>query len=572
MAKRNSSLQQLTIKSLGVIESAELEFGPGLTVLTGETGAGKTMVLTALGLILGGKSDSDFVRTGSERLQVSARFEVSEEVQSVVSEIGGEIEDQELIISRTVSAVGKSRATIGGTPVTNSQLGELGELLVEVHAQSSTARLSKSSVQRELLDRHAGSALPMAAYQESLQLCRTLNKRITELRSQLRERDVELEAIASFLADFNKVSPVEGELESIDNEISKLGSVEAISADLSLALSLLSDHDNSATQLLNQARRTLDGLREKDSQLDPIIDNYVETHYSFQENIGELARYLSALEADPVRFEFLQQRKAAINSLLKKYGKGSDKPAAYSQLLEDGSSAATRSADLQGGDARLLELESEFKSALMQLQKAAKDVSKVRGDFALELGKSVTLELTALSMPSATFQVEVTSSPLDDLSNFSDFGIDEIRFLFRSHPGANPLPISKAASGGELSRIMLAIEVVLAANSGVSTYVFDEVDAGVGGKAAVEVGRRLALLAKGAQVIVVTHLAQVAVWADMHLVINKDQSGSYSLSSVTSVAGALREREVARLLSGQEESKSGQEHAAELLAMVNASA
>jgi DNA repair protein RecN (Recombination protein N) len=575
VAKRNSSpaqLAQLTIKSLGVIESAELEFGSGLTVLTGETGAGKTMVLTALGLVLGGKADSDFVRTGSERLNVSARFSVNDQVAELVDEMGGEIEDGELILSRTVTSAGKSRAIVGAAAATNSQLSEFGVHLVEVHAQSSTARLSKSSVQRELLDRHAGEGLPIDSYQLLLKEYKALQRRIVDLRSQLQERDAELEAIATFLADFKKVSPVEGELEAIDNEISKLGSVEEINADLSLALAILSDDDASVVSLLGQARRALEGLKEKDAALDPILENFIDAHYAITESTGELARYLASLEADPARFEFLQERKASINSLIKRYGKGSDKAQALAGLIEDGLSAATRTADLQGGDARLIELEKELEEVFASLRDGAEKIHTVRTKVAAKLSKSVTTELAALSMPTASFEVRVESGDASAIASYTEFGIDEVQFLFCSHPGANPLPITKAASGGELSRIMLAIEVVLAANSDVGTYIFDEVDAGVGGKAAVEVGRRLAALAKGAQVIVVTHLAQVAVWADSHLVISKDQSGSYSQSSVAKVEGAQREREVARLLSGQEDSRSAQEHAAELLAMVRASA
>ena len=571
MVKRSSSLEQLTIKSLGVIESAELEFGPGLTVLTGETGAGKTMVLTAIGLILGGKADSDFVRTGSERLSVGALFNVGEELATQVEEIGGVVEDGELTISRGVSDAGKSRSTLAGVVATNAQLSELGQNLVEIHAQSSTARLAKNSVQRELLDRFGGNEAVLSQYQSVLATYKELHSRIAVLKSQLKERDSELEAIATFLADFNKVTPVAGELEAIDNEISKLGSVEAIHADLSLVLSLLSDDDTSVTNLLNQARKPLEGLREKDLELDPLIDNFLEAHYSLQESAGEIARYLSSLEADPARFEYLQQRKAAITALLKKHGKGSDKNAAYLQLIEDGASASTRVKDLQGGDARLEELEAELNVVFGELAKAAKVLSGKRQQAAADLALKVSVELKALSMPAAEFTISVIASDMKEIKNFSDTGVDEVHYLFASHPGANPLPINKAASGGELSRIMLALEVVLAATSPVGTYIFDEVDAGVGGKAAVEVGRRLAALAKSAQVIVVTHLAQVAVWADTHLVINKDQSGSYSLSSVIKVDGANRAREVARLLSGQEDSQTAQEHAAELLKMAEAS-
>jgi DNA repair protein RecN (Recombination protein N) len=568
---KSSYLEHLSIRSLGVIEAAELEFTPGFTVLTGETGAGKTMVLTALGLILGAKTDADFVRKGSERLTVSSRFQLPKDLQNSFQEVGAEIEDDEIIIARTVSNEGKSRITIGGAQVTATQVSALAQDLVEVHAQSSTARLLKPNVQRQLLDTFGGYSDVLANYQSSLSTYRELEKRITELQKSLLERDREISLLKAFVGDFNEVQPLPGEIVDIDNEISRLGSVESINSELSQTLNFLSDDEQSASNYLNQARKSLESLRGKDSYLDLIIDRFLDSLFAHQEVSGDLARYLSALEADPARFEFLQQRRAAISSLLKKYGKGSDRLEAYALLIEEGASASERMADLAGGDARLVEMQEELKQAFAVLKASGKKLSQKRISTGAELSKLISVELTALSMPHSQVLIDVTSADADSPKNFSESGLDDVTFLFTSHTGAAALPLSKGASGGELSRVMLSIEIVLAKNSPVGTYIFDEVDAGVGGKAAIEVGRRLAKLAQSAQVIVVTHLPQVAVWADNHLVVSKDESGSYSQSSVLRVEADARKREIARLLSGQDESESAQEHAAELLELVRKS-
>ena len=568
MAEQSSSLEQLSIRSLGVIESSELEFTPGLNVLTGETGAGKTMVLTALGLILGSKTDADFVRTGSERLSVSAHFSIPKSLTPEIEELGAELEGDELIVSRSVTAQGKSRITLGGAQVTATQANIIGEQLVEVHAQSSTARLLKLAVQRSLLDSYGELERTLGHYKTQLDMYRDLEERISSLRNSLLQRDKEISLLKAFVEDFSQVSPKENEINEIENEISRLGSVESINSELTAALNFLSDEEQSALNLLNSARKSIESLRGKDAALDSISDKFLDSLYEVQEVSGEIARYLSALEADPQRFESLQARKAAINLLLKKYGKGSDKQEAYDRLLEEGSSATTRIADLSGGDDRLKEMEVELSRVFAELKRAGEKLSTERKKVSGSLAKEITTELAALSMPQSQIVVEIESADSASAKNYSDTGLDEVKFLFTSHTGANPLPLSKAASGGELSRVMLAIEIVLSAKSTIGTYIFDEVDAGVGGKAAIEVGRRLARLAKKSQVIVVTHLAQVAVWADNHLVVSKDESGSYSQSSIRKVDKDERKVEIARLLSGQEQSSTAQEHAAELLELV----
>ena len=563
-----SSLRELTIRNLGVIDTAEIEFKSGLTVLTGETGAGKTMVLTALNLILGGKSDSDFVRSGQERLIVSGKFEIGEALSLVVEDAGGIVEENEVIINRSVTNQGKSKISLGGAVSSATQVSEMAQELIEIHAQASSARLSKGSVQLELLDSFAGHENLVSDYSTDFEEHLNLRKRVAELERQLSVRDLEIAKLEAIVKDFERVKPQPGEIAELENEINKLGAVEELNTGIIQALAAIDSEENSAISALGLSKKLLENLKGKDSALDSLIEDQSESIYGLVEVTGKIERYLSGLEADPARFDFLQLRKSELLGLVKKYGTGSNRDIAYENLLAEAEDASSRLADLQGGDLRLEELKSQSKEKFKELQSSAKKLSASRAIFAGKLSEAITKELALLAMASAKLIVSVLKSDETESKNYSASGLDEVSFLFTSHSEGKPLPLAKGASGGELSRVMLAVEVVLAKNSPVGTYIFDEVDAGVGGKAAVEVGKRLALLAKNSQVIVVTHLAQVATWADNHLVVTKSESGSVTQSNIIEVTGNERRKEIARLLSGQDESISAQEHAGELLDMV----
>ena len=561
-------LQEINIRGLGVIDSASIELSHGLTVLTGETGAGKTMVLSALALILGAKSDADLVRSGEERIVVSGLFDVSAEMSVALREEGSEVDDGAVVITRTVSNQGKSRILIGGALSTSARVIELTDPLIEIHAQSSNAKLLKPGYQRDLLDRFAQLEIQLDIYRDLLHQYQDLESRISALRVRLSARESEISALQDFLASFDAVSPLGGELEEIENEISRLGSIELLNTELSRALALLEDDDDSVFHLLNQTRRSLDLTRGKDQRLDLILEKFLDSIYSLQETAGDLASYVTNLEADPVRFDFLQVRKQSITALIKKFGRGSDRAEAYVDLIEQGAQARQQLLDLSGGDDRISEMEAELEALFAQLRKAAFGLTLARKSSCESLSKSVTAELASLLMPHATFEIQLQTRSGEKFSEYQTSGLDDVLFLFSSHAQASLLPLTKVASGGEMSRVMLAIEVVLAKNSEVGTYIFDEVDSGVGGKAALEVGERLARLAKTAQVIVVTHLAQVAVWADRHYVVRKSESGSVTQSDVAALVGVDRVIEIARMLSGQEESHRAREHADELLNLV----
>ena len=561
-----SSLEEISIRSLGVIESSNIEFKPGLTVLTGETGAGKTMVLTALGLVLGSKSDSDLVRAGQERAIVTGKFAVPKDLATQIIDAGGEIEEESVVISRTVSTAGKSRVLVGGVVSSAAAVSSFASSLVEIHAQSSSSKLTKPGVARELLDRFAG--IDLTAYQQTFDQYQQMLRRINELKEQLSQADRQIAELSELADEFAKLHPKSGELVEIENEIAKLGSVEVLNQAVSTALNLFENEDLSAANMLQQIRKSLDQVTGKDKQLDAITERYTESLLNLQGISSDLSSYLSQIEADPNRFEKLQDRKASLNLLLKRYGKGSDKEAAFEQLLMDGKSAKERIADLSGGDQRVAELQKEADSLFQQLQDQGLALSKLRKVNGEKLSSQVTDEVRSLSMPNASFVIEQTVGDVKNSKSFTSNGIDEISILFSAHSGGTPLVLNKVASGGELSRVMLALEVVIAEAEPIGTYIFDEVDAGVGGKAAIEVGRRLSKLSKSAQVIVITHLAQVAAWADNHLVVKKSENGSVTQSDVKEVSATERKIEIARMLSGQEDSQTAQEHAGELLAIV----
>ena len=558
-------LEEITIRSIGVIDSSTLEISKGLTVLSGETGAGKTMILTALNLILGGKADSSLVRKGAERLVASGRFSIPK-AQEILFE-DALIEDGELIVVRTVAADGKSKATTNGVSATASTLASFGENLVEVHGQAANHTITKSSRQRELLDRFA--VIDLDRYQLALANYHEMKDRIAALKKSIAAKDKELAELKEFAQEFSALNPASGEFVEIDSEIARLSSVEELRAATQLASAAIEDEEAGSLTSLGTARRCLESTRSKDRLLEEIFQQLSESFFLLADAQSALNSYISRLEADPARLDYLQQRKSQLNALVKKFGgaKGIDEEIALLAMRFKNSSDAI--ADLEGGDARLHELEKELVAIKKTLLSEAKKVSDARTDAAVKLSTLVTQEIQQLSMPHATFVAAVESADYSapKESDFTSQGCDEISMFIQGHKDAPLVPLAKGASGGEMSRVMLALEVVIASTHPIGTYVFDEVDAGVGGKAAIEVGRRLHQLAQHAQVIVVTHLPQVAAWADSHFVVTKNNDGTVSQSDVRQVTGEDRIEEVARMLAGLENSASAREHATELLSL-----
>ena len=563
MLKR-PTLNEISISGIGVIEKSNLEFGPGLTVITGETGAGKTMVLTALNLVLGGKADSALVRHGQERAIANATFEIPKEFADRFDEKGIISESGELILTRTVTKDGKSKAVASGSAVSASALQEISEELVMVHGQAASQTLTKPSKHLELLDLYANTSLEN--FQKTLAVANELAKRIKAMKSAGKERQRQLEALREFEAALKKVKPQAGELQEVNDEISRLNSIEGLTNSAGAASALLEDDESGVLTALGSAKKSLEKAVALDPSLSELSDQLNEAFFEVQDIAANLAGYLSDLAADPSRLEYLQNRKAELNSFIKRHSKStsSDSNVALHELIELGANIDNEIADLEGGDDRIAELESELKRIQNEAIRVAKDISKTRKEFAVKLSKAASDEIHALSMPNTNLVVEVKSGEtFDDLTNS---GFDEVNFFLQTHKDAPLVSIAKGASGGELSRVALAIEVVIAMNEEIGTYIFDEVDAGVGGKAAIEVGRRLKALSKIAQVIVVTHLPQVAAWGDTHFVVSKDESGSVSLSQVRKVSSEQRIEEIARMLAGHEDSVSARKHAEELIA------
>ena len=570
-----SYLEEISIRSLGIIDQSTLELGKGLNVLTGETGAGKTMILTALSLVLGGKSDSSLVRIGSDRLVASAQFvlpKTNSEISSIADESGADISEGSLVLTRTVNSDGKSKAVAGGTTVPAATLVNFADHLVEIHGQAANHQIVKSARQRELLDRFAGSELAkaMSAYQGALSTYNDLKARIKSMRESSTKRDREIADLEEFLKGWSKLKPTRGEYAEVANQIARLSSVEDLRSASDGANQALSDETSGSLTSLGAARRFLDIAKGKDSRLDEIASVVAEGFFVLDEAARDLSSYLSALEADPAKLDALQVRKAEIIAFIKKWGSAADPDAELIALSEKAKTARATIADLTGGEDRIAELESEMQGAKKELLSQAKLLTKIRTSAALKLSESVSTEIHALSMPHTEFSISINSADYEGSLKESDFtilGCDEVIMQIQGHRDGPLIALGKGASGGEMSRIMLALEVVLAQTHPVGTYIFDEVDSGVGGKAAIEVGRRLAALAKHSQVIVVTHLPQVAAWADTHFVVKKSDDGSISQSDVEKLDNQNRIEEIARMLAGLEGSSSAREHAAELLAM-----
>ena len=562
-------LEEISIRSIGVIEHSTLEISPGLTVLTGETGAGKTMILTALNLILGGKSDSSLVRKGSERLVASGSFSVPKSLQDSFEEHGLQVEEGQLILTRTVNADGKSKATSNAISVPSSALAAASENLVEVHAQAANLNMTKAAKQRDLLDRFGGKELHSALvnYQNELANYHELKSRISAMKKSIDSRDAQLSELREFAAVMGKLKLERGELQEIITEIGRLSSVEDLRLAAQSASSVIEEEESGSLTTLGITRKSLDSVRAKDPQIEELYQRVSEAFFLVDDAKGVLASYLANLEADPARLDYLNARKAEINALIKKHGGSQSADDELIALIERFESSKNAIADLEGGDERLKELESELIGIKRKLVAAAKSLTSIRSENAGKLSKEVTKEIQQLSMPHTSFHCQVQSADYNALkeSDFTALGCDEIAMLIQGHIDGPLVPLAKGASGGEMSRVMLALEVVLAATHPVGTYVFDEVDAGVGGKAAIEVGRRLHALSQHAQVIVVTHLPQVAAWADSHFVVTKNSDGSVTESNVRKVVKEDRVEEIARMLAGMESSTSAREHATELL-------
>jgi DNA repair protein RecN (Recombination protein N) len=556
-------IEEISIRDLGVISEAKLQFGPGLTVLTGETGAGKTMVLTALGLLLGERSDSSAIRQGQEQAFVEGRWFVPshKSAQEIVSAAGGMIDNGELIVNRTVARDGRNRSAVGGASAPVAVLASLGEKLVAVHGQSDQIRLKSSVAQREALDQFSGVGELLENYREAFTAWKSAQQRLDELKAASLTREAELQTLREAVSELDRLEPKLGEDLELAEHAQRLTHSEELRIAAAEAHELLSsDNDvDDAIALVGKARRVLDSASEHDPELGKIAETLRELGFQLGENAALLSGYLESQEVGGAsELERIQQRRAELTAAMRKYGPSLDEVIAYHE------SAGKRLLDLDSSDEQIEKLEGVVSELFAQVEDLAGQITAVRKHAALRLEQAVTEELRTLAMGGATLVVTVTES-----IDYQAHGVDQVSIQLAAYPGAEPRPIGKGASGGELSRIMLAIEVVLARTEQALTFIFDEVDAGVGGAAAIEVGRRLAQLAKVAQVIVVTHLGQVAAFANQHLRVLKTVGDQFTASDVVSLQGEDRVEEIARMLSGIAESDTSKASARELMARAN---
>jgi DNA repair protein RecN (Recombination protein N) len=564
-------IEEIRIRSLGVIEESVLELGPGLSVITGETGAGKTMLVTALGLLLGGRADSGAVRTGARMARVEGVVAADAALTDKAEEMGAEVEDGRLLLARQVSAEGRSRAYAGGASVPASALTDLADDLVAVHGQSDQHRLLQSDAQRRALDAFAGeeAATLLTAYAATHAELRAVEVELRDVVSSARERAREADLLRLGLTEIEAVEPQPGEDTALATEEARLGFADTLRVAAEAARSSLSaDEGPDALGAVSAARRALESVREHDAEAGALADRVAEVSYLLADVATDVASYATALETDPARLAVVSERRAALTALTRKYGETVD------EVLEWSRTSAERLFALDGSDEREQVLRDERDRLRALLAERAAALSAVRRRAAGDLATAVTEELNSLAMPHAVVSVEVRQrEDPDGLAvegrslRFTASGVDDVELLLAANTGSEPRPLHKGASGGELSRVMLALEVVLAATSPVPTFVFDEVDAGVGGKAAVEIGRRLAALARTSQVLVVTHLAQVAAFADRHVVVRKASDGTVTTSGLTVLDDSGRVLELSRMLAGLEASETAMAHAEELLAV-----
>jgi DNA repair protein RecN (Recombination protein N) len=555
-------IEDIQIRDLGVINDAHLEFHTGLTVLTGETGAGKTMVLTALGLLLGSRADSGMIRAGSPQAILEGRWKLkpNNPAIGVAEDAGALVEDGELLLVRTVGSDARSKAIIGGRATPVGLLTEIAEHLVVVHGQSDQIRLKSPIAQREALDRFAGLKHQelLARYSDSYSNWRKAKAELDEIEKNFAARASESEELSQAVNHLEKLAIQPDE----DIELADLAKRLTHSEDLRAAVSIA--HEALLTEgfdgidaigLIGKARKSLETAAGHDSSLEQSAQRLRETLENLNDIAIELAGYLSSLEGEDARsLDEIQARRSEITSALRRFGPTIEDLNEYRQKSQ------LRLLELDSSTEKIEELTKRAADLELFSIELAKEISSNRVQAAKDLGERVTSELVSLAMAGSKLHVSVEQG-----SELSPMGLDTVSFLLESYSGAEPRPLGKGASGGELSRIMLAIEVILAETDNTPTFIFDEVDAGVGGAAAIEVGRRLAKLAENAQVIVVTHLAQVAAFADQHLAIEKTSNALVTSSDVKVLDETGKAEELARMLSGLSDSTTARDHAVELM-------
>ncbi|MBU3626282.1 DNA repair protein RecN [Polynucleobacter sp. JS-Safj-400b-B2] len=552
-------LQTISLRDFVIVDQLELDFSSGFTVLTGETGAGKSILLDALGLVLGERADSSQIREGSNRAEISALFRIEPELVLSFSQwldaqgFPLEDDDQSLLLKRTVESSGRSRAFINGSVATLAQLREAGDQLVDIHGQHAHQLLLKGGAQRELLDRHAG-LLPLAV--EVAQNFKTLTdsrRRLERAENAGQDVERERERLAWQLEELTELSPQEGEWTSIQSEHARLANGAKLIGGCQEAIEVLSDADNSLESSLSKVCANVGALAEHDPALVDINEALESASIQLDEAIHGLNRYLQKIDLDPTRLAQIEERMQALHSTARKYRSEVDELPALLQTTTERLDALTASQNIEA-------LREQVKQEEAVYLKLAKQLSQKRQKAATDLGKLVSDAMQDLSM--AGGRLEIALTPLNDGGSH---GLEQIEFLVAGHAGSTPRSLAKVASGGELARISLAISVITSKASFTPTLIFDEVDAGIGGAVAETVGKLLHQLGQSHQILCVTHLPQVAAQGNHHLKVSKSQSGEKTVSQVQILGRGERVEEVARMLGGATITDTTRRHARELL-------
>ncbi|MDP9805567.1 DNA repair protein RecN (Recombination protein N) [Trueperella bonasi] len=558
-------IEELRISNLGVIESAELNLCAGMTAITGETGAGKTMALTSLSLLMGQKADPARVRSGAERAIVEGTFVVQADspVVDIVENAGGTVDNDgdmaAIIIARHVPAKGRSRAFVGGQSVPISVLSDIAEHVVTVHGQSDQIKLRSERMQRAALDSFGGVSIAEASqnYRKAWEGLRSATNELEKFQADMKQAASERLALEALVKRVDAVEPERGEEDELKARAMQLENVEDLRAAMAGAISSLEGFENESGALasLDSASQLLLQVSDADFDLADLGRQLKDAAVIASDVSNVLGIKLGELNADPEELNRIHERRAELRQIQRDLGM------TIEEILETRQLADSRLASLASPDEHLEDLENAVARAREELEESALILTERRRAAADELSEQVTRELHSLAMKDATFSVSLTRA-----NEALAHGMDEVAFLLSPHRGASKLPLATSASGGEMSRIMLAIETALNAKPRPDhTFIFDEVDAGIGGKTALSVGERLARVAKSAQVLTVTHLAQVAAYAGEHVVVAKKSDGDTTSTDVRVVAGDARVSELARMLSGHEESQAARTHAAELI-------
>lgn len=535
-------IQELTVENLAIIDHARIDFSQGMNALTGETGAGKSLLIDAIGLALGGRADTELVRTGSKKATVCLVADLRSNLWAVArcAELGVDLEDGRLIVQREVHAEGRSSARINGRPVTVGTLKEIGGLIADLHGQHDHQKLLDPESQIQFLDQWIGDQASslLADYADQYQKVESLKRRLSSLKSTHREREQRLDLLRFQIEEISDCSPTPGESQELEGRLARLKHAEKLELGVFAALENLSDDEDSAYVRLSTSIRGLEHLLTLDQSLEPTLQAFKTAMAALEDGCRELRAYSETVENDPAHIEELASRLDTLSNLKRKYG---DTESAILKFLVD---AEEELADLENQTLDASDLANQVNSEAAHLQKLANDLTELRRSRSVDFAREVTAHARELAMPNAEFIVRFS------IGNLQSNGQDQVEFDFTSNSGEPPRPLAKVASGGELSRIMLAIKVGSNGRAGVPTLIFDEVDAGLSGRAAMATAKKLEQLACHDQVLVISHLPQIASRADSHFLIDKSTSNQRTITKIKLLTPEQRIQEIARMLAG----------------------